>query len=240
MALFRRTTPPLGSSSRSDAGSSADSMHHDGLSADPMPSRASFDKQHDIPSRPGGMGGGPGGPGSASGGFKTDAARRPLELPGTTPARRSISSEAVAANPDLRRLIVGRDISLSGEIAACDVLVVEGTVEAKLPDGRAIEIAESGLFKGSVEIDDADIAGRFEGDILVRGRLRVRSSGRIRGIIRYGELEVEAGGQIVGDVQVVQTPVKSAATTTPTPSPASINPAPHSAFTPPPRPLGEG
>jgi cytoskeletal protein CcmA (bactofilin family) len=103
----------------------------------------------------------------------------------------------------MRKLIVGRDISLSGEITACDVLVVEGTVEAKLRDGRNIEIAESGLFKGSVEIDEADIAGRFEGDISVRGRLRLRSTGKINGSIRYGELEVEAGGQLIGEIQVL-------------------------------------
>lgn len=110
----------------------------------------------------------------------------------------------VGASDQQRRLIVGRDISLSGEITSCDVLVVEGTVEAKLRDGRSIEITESGLFKGSVEIDEADIGGRFEGDILVRGRLKVRSTGRINGTIKYGELEVEAGGRLVGDIQVVE------------------------------------
>ena len=58
------------------------------------------------------------------------------------------------------------------------------------------QIAESGLFKGSVEIDEADIGGRFEGDITVRGTLKVRASGRITGTIRYGQLEVEQGGRL--------------------------------------------
>lgn len=139
--------------------------------------------------------------------FKTEIPRRVVEIPGG-PARRTDGPAVPAGSPhasatDMRKLIVGRDISLSGEITACDVLVVEGTVEAKLRDGRNIEIAESGLFKGSVEIDEADIAGRFEGDISVRGRLRLRASGRITGSIRYGELEVEAGGQLTGDIQVL-------------------------------------
>ncbi len=138
--------------------------------------------------------------------YRADAApRRVVDIPGT-PTRRPGAEVGTAPTPatDMRKLIVGRDISLSGEIAACDVLVVEGTVQAQLKDGRNIEIAESGLFKGTVEIDEADIAGRFEGDITVRGRLKVRSSGKITGNIRYGELEVEAGGRLKGDIQVIE------------------------------------
>lgn len=131
---------------------------------------------------------------------------------------------APAASDAQRRLIVGRDISLSGEITSCDVLVVEGNVEAKLRDGRSIEIAETGLFKGSVEIDKADIGGRFEGDLMVRGRLRVRSTGRITGSIKYGELEVEAGGRLIGDIQVVEG--EASASSSSFVPPAPVEPAP--------------
>lgn len=138
-------------------------------------------------------------------GFKPDIPRRVVEIPGTAPKRVAPTGTEgnTPAATEMRKLIVGRDISLSGEIAACDVLVVEGTVEAKLRDGRTIEIADTGLFKGSVEIDEADIGGRFEGDITVRGNLRVRSTGKIQGNIRYGTLEVESGGQLSGSIEVL-------------------------------------
>lgn len=142
---------------------------------------------------------------SLTGGFKPDIPRRVVDIP-ATPAKRvaPTGTEGNAmGSAEMRKLIVGRDISLSGEIAACDVLVVEGTVEAKLRDGRTIEIADTGLFKGSVEIDEADIGGRFEGDITVRGTLRIRASGKIQGNIRYGVLEVEQGGQMSGSIEVL-------------------------------------
>ncbi len=131
--------------------------------------------------------------------------RRVVDIPGQAPKRVApTGTEGNAAqSADMRKLIVGRDISLSGEIAACDVLVVEGTVEAKLREGKIIEIADTGLFKGSVEIDDADIGGRFEGDITVKGTLRVRGTGKIQGNIRYGTLEVEQGGQLSGSIEVL-------------------------------------
>jgi cytoskeletal protein CcmA (bactofilin family) len=96
---------------------------------------------------------------------------------------------------------VGREISLSGEIASCDTLIVEGSVEANLQSCRDVDIAETGMFKGSAEIDNADVRGIFEGSLIVRKRLLIRSGGQVSGTIRYGQIEIELGGQICGDVQ---------------------------------------
>lgn len=122
--------------------------------------------------------------------------RRIVEIPGS---RRSSAS---AGGNGERRLTVGAGLSLSGEITSCDILVVEGKVEAKLSDGKLLEIAEAGQFRGAVEIENADIAGRYDGQLVVHGRLTVRSTGRISGMIKYGELEINAGGQIIGEMQV--------------------------------------
>ncbi len=120
-----------------------------------------------------------------------EAPRRPGDS-GTHPRRNET---------DVRKLIVGREISLSGEINSCDKLIVEGSVEANLTNCRDIDIAESGLFKGSAAIEDAEIRGRFEGNLVVRKRLLIKASGRVAGTIRYGQIEIECGGQISGDIQ---------------------------------------
>lgn len=99
-----------------------------------------------------------------------------------------------------RRLVIGEGITISGEIEASDVLIVEGTIEAALKGARVLEIAETGVFYGAVEIEEATIAGRFEGDLTVNGRLTIRSSGSITGAIAYKELAVEAGATLDGKV----------------------------------------
>jgi cytoskeletal protein CcmA (bactofilin family) len=104
---------------------------------------------------------------------------------------------------DAKKLIVGRDIVLSGEITACDKLVVEGRVEASIKDCREIEIAETGTFKGAAEIEVGEISGTFEGSITAHKILVVRSTGRVIGTIRFSQLEIERGGQIAGDVKVL-------------------------------------
>ncbi len=102
-----------------------------------------------------------------------------------------------------RHLLVGRDICLSGEITSCDKLVVEGQVEVSLSDARVIEISPSGFFKGSVEVEEADISGRFEGELVAREKLIVRSGGRVSGSIRYGRIVIESGGEISGEMQTL-------------------------------------
>ena len=143
---------------------------------------------------------------------KPDIPRRLSEMAGGSGRR---SGEPASGERDTsRRLSVGRDITLTGEITACNQLVVDGRVEARLTECHTIEISETGVFKGSAEIDGADIGGRFEGDLTVRGRLRVRATGLISGSVRYGELEVEAGGRIVGTIDItdqVVTPMRETA-----------------------------
>ena len=99
-----------------------------------------------------------------------------------------------------RNLTVGNDILLKGEIATCDRLVIEGSVDATLKEVHTVEIAESGSFKGAAEIEDAEISGLFEGDLIVRNRLTIYATGKVRGKISYGEIEIERGGQIAGEI----------------------------------------
>lgn len=99
------------------------------------------------------------------------------------------------------KLIVGPNIKLKGvEINDCDTLVVEGRVEAMI-NSRVIQIAEKGAFKGSAEIDLAEIRGDFDGDLTVRHKLVIYATGKVTGKIRYGKLVIEEGGQLSGDVQ---------------------------------------
>ena len=98
------------------------------------------------------------------------------------------------------KLTVGPNIKLKGvEITDCDTLVVEGTVEATM-DSRVIQIAEHGAFKGSAEIDIAEVRGVFDGNLTVRQKLVIFSTGKVTGKIRYGKIVIEEGGQLSGEI----------------------------------------
>ena len=99
------------------------------------------------------------------------------------------------------KLFVGVNIKLKGvEISDCDVLVVEGQVEATVYS-KGLQIAKPGTLKGTAAIDVAEIFGEFSGELTARTRLVVHGTGRVSGTIRYGKLIVAEGGELSGDVR---------------------------------------
>ncbi len=126
-------------------------------------------------------------------GLRSDAATTTSSAP-AAPSTTSSGTESGS------RLIVGPNIKLKGvEITDCDTLVVEGTVEATM-DSRVIQIMANGAFKGSADIDIAEIHGKFDGNLTVRDKLVIYAQGKVTGTIRYGKVIIEEGGQLSGDV----------------------------------------
>src|SRR5262245_3582787 len=116
------------------------------------------------------------------------------------------------------RLIVGQDIKLKGaEIADCDTLIVEGRVEAAM-NARVIQVAENGAYHGIVEVEIAEIRGRFEGELTARKQLVIRPGGKVSGKIRYGKVLIEDGGELTGDIGTLAAAKPVAL---PTPKPAA-------------------
>lgn len=138
-------------------------------------------------------------PGSGTAAVRHDLPRRTVDTP--APARRF--DRMRPGESESKKLTVGRDICLKGEITSCDKLIVEGRVEAALDDARAIEIAPTGFFKGSAAVEEADVSGLYEGELIARELLTVRAGGRINGTVRYGRIIIEAGGEISGDMRAL-------------------------------------
>ena len=100
-------------------------------------------------------------------------------------------------------LTVGPNIKLkSAEISDCDTLVVEGHVDGTV-SSMAIQIAQTGTLNGTATIDNAEIRGEFKGELTVRKRLMICSTGKVTGKISYGKLVIEEGGELIGDVQAM-------------------------------------
>ena len=98
-------------------------------------------------------------------------------------------------------LIVGEGVRVKGTLDGCDTLIVKGLVETSFK-ARSLQVLEGGGFVGTVEAENAEIAGTFDGVLAVQGCLKVRSTGHLTGTIHYARMSIEEGGEISGDVQV--------------------------------------
>lgn len=127
-------------------------------------------------------------------------ASNPVQAPAQGPA------PAAAADASGSKLIVGNNVKLKGvEISNCEVLLIEGQVEATV-NSKAMEIARPGTLTGTAHIDVAEIHGEFSGELTARTKLVVHGTGRVTGTIRYGKLVVAEGGMLTGDLRQIDAP----------------------------------
>ena len=109
------------------------------------------------------------------------------------------SPEEVAGS----KLFVGVNIKLKGvEISNCDVLVIEGQVDATI-NSKVMEISKPGTLTGTAMIDVAEIHGEFSGELTARTKLVVHGTGRVTGTVRYGKLVVAEGGTLDGELKQI-------------------------------------
>jgi cytoskeletal protein CcmA (bactofilin family) len=127
-----------------------------------------------------------------------ETSRPALMPPRLADLRPTSTSGRPTGHAERRTMIVGAEVSLSGDITFCDRLVVAGNVEASLHECNELEISTHGVFKGNAIVATAKINGRFEGDLVVRKRLVIRAPAHVSGSITYGDIEIESGAMVAG------------------------------------------
>jgi cytoskeletal protein CcmA (bactofilin family) len=100
-------------------------------------------------------------------------------------------------------LVIGEGVQFSGQIRACERLIVSGRVDAEFP-GDCLEIRDGGRYRGEARVRSAEIHGTFEGTLRVEGTLSLGATASVSGAIRYDTLEIAAGGELRGDVDRIE------------------------------------
>ncbi|MCA3422353.1 MAG: polymer-forming cytoskeletal protein [Roseomonas sp.] len=130
--------------------------------------------------------------------------------PTITPSPAARPSTPTAGRPtgraeagEKRVLQLGKGISIQGSVTEAERIVIEGTMESQLLQCQELAISHSGVFKGEVQVEDADIAGVFDGTLTATGSLIIRATGRVLGVARSRRLSVEDGGQLTGRMEMI-------------------------------------
>jgi cytoskeletal protein CcmA (bactofilin family) len=120
-----------------------------------------------------------------------------LDLPGLAP---SYPPPAVIANT--RRVFIDQGLTLRGAFSGCHHLAIAGHLESDVAL-RVLDILDEGSFKGSATVDEARIAGRYEGVLKVAETLVVGPAAYIVGSVECGRLQLEDGGRIEGELRIL-------------------------------------
>jgi cytoskeletal protein CcmA (bactofilin family) len=111
--------------------------------------------------------------------------------------------ELVKENVGKSQLFVESGLKVKVEVSECDTLRFEGDVEG-IVKAKRLFISESGKFRGTAEVESAEVEGLFEGTLTVSRLLRVGKTGRVSAKLRYAEIQIERNGRISGDISTVE------------------------------------
>ena len=93
----------------------------------------------------------------------------------------------------MERNVIAKNTSITGEIISEGDFRVDGSLEGTLKTNGKVIIVVDGLVKGKVESANADIEGRFSGELVVHETLSIKGTSNITGDILIGKLSVEPG-----------------------------------------------
>jgi cytoskeletal protein CcmA (bactofilin family) len=111
-----------------------------------------------------------------------------------------MANTAASFRPEHENVVyIGAGVTLRGEISAPDLIVVDGDVEGDVT-ARFVLVGPAGVIRGRVISTEADVSGLVTDNIDIKQLLVVRSTGRVEGRVAYGEIELEKGAVVKGDL----------------------------------------
>lgn len=93
----------------------------------------------------------------------------------------------------MERNVVAKNTTIVGDIKSDGDFRIDGTLEGTLITNGRVIIGAEGLIKGKVEAANADIEGKFSGELFVSNTLTIKTTADISGDVVIGKLSVEPG-----------------------------------------------
>lgn len=95
----------------------------------------------------------------------------------------------------LERNIIGSNTSIVGDVISEGDFRIDGKVEGTIKTSGRVVIGKLGTAIGKIECSDADIEGKFSGELHVHNLLTLKASAKISGDVIIGKLSVEPGAE---------------------------------------------
>jgi cytoskeletal protein CcmA (bactofilin family) len=98
----------------------------------------------------------------------------------------------------MERNVIAKNSTFIGDITSDGDFRIDGVLEGTLKTNGRVIIGAEGVIKGAVESENADIEGRFSGQLSVANTLTIKSMANISGDVIAGKLSIEPGAVFNG------------------------------------------
>ena len=101
--------------------------------------------------------------------------------------------KSTSMEPSVSQNRINEGTQLKGDIVSSGFFRIDGEIEGNISKPSKVVLGKSGTIKGKLICEDADMEGRFEGNLNVSGTLTLKSTAHIEGEVIVGKLAVEPG-----------------------------------------------
>lgn len=91
--------------------------------------------------------------------------------------------------------VIGKNTSIIGDIISEGDFRIDGSVEGNVKTNGKVVIGASGNVNGKIDCAEADIEGRFTGELTATYLLTLKASAKIIGNVIISKLAVEPGAE---------------------------------------------
>jgi len=98
--------------------------------------------------------------------------------------------------------IIGPSIKVKGNFNGKGDIVIEGILEGSLKTDANVFIGEKARVNANIEASEAFISGEISGNIKIKKYLAIGKSAKITGDVQCGEISIERGALIGGQIIV--------------------------------------
>ena len=96
-------------------------------------------------------------------------------------------------------LMIGEGVILTGTIKADHEVTIKGTIDGDV-ECNIVTINKTGNIKGNIKTNTMIVEGNAKGELNVNEVLNIKSEGSVNGKIFYGEIQIEKGGKLSGEI----------------------------------------
>ena len=116
------------------------------------------------------------------------------------------------APPAVPPAVIGRSMTIIGDIRAAQELVVEGEVDGVLESQSMLTVGPNGKVKGNIKAQEVAIFGSVHGNVEVTSKIAIRDQGSLIGDIRGAGIRIDDGAYFKGSVDIIRPDVKAQVT----------------------------
>ena len=102
--------------------------------------------------------------------------------------------------------VIGKGLSIKGEIHGEEDLIIEGVVEGTITMQKSLTIETGGQIKADIETETIIVRGEMVGNLAARDKVSVQEGGRLVGDIVAPRIEISDGAYYKGNIDMQDKP----------------------------------